>query len=120
MTADVPVLDPAQFADLLESVGGDIEFVAELATTFFTEADALMKSIEEGIAADDVELVRRAAHTLKSTSNSLALTALSEVGARLEGLARRGTLAGARDLLAAIHQRYPEARAALEARAGLV
>ena len=72
---DHEALDPDTVASLLESVGGDEEFLGELFSAFAAEAPSLLQTVEQAAAAGDAESLRHAAHTLKSTSASLgALT----------------------------------------------
>lgn len=81
-------LDPDTVSSLLESVGGDREFVAELFATFAEEAPQLMETIAAGMVSADFGELRRAAHTLKSTSASLGALRLSEVSRELEEAGR--------------------------------
>lgn len=113
---DTSMLDSQKFAGLVESVGGDLEFVAELAATFFAEAERLIVSLDEGLATGDVDLVRRSAHTIKSTSSSMALVSLAEVAGQLEAEAKSGDLSNGATLAKAISALYPSARAALESK----
>jgi HPt (histidine-containing phosphotransfer) domain-containing protein len=79
-----PSLDSATVAALLDSMGGDEEFLAELFSAFAEEAPGLMASIESSAVSGDFETLRRAAHTLKSTSASLGALSLSDVSRELE------------------------------------
>jgi len=100
-----PALDPATVASLLESVGGDEEFLTELFAAFADEAPGLMDTIEAILVGDDFAGLHRAAHTLKSTSASLGALQLSEVSRALEESGRAGSrpspnqVAEARELL---------------------
>jgi histidine phosphotransfer protein HptB len=100
-----PPLDPATVESLLESVGGDREFLAELFTAFADEAPGLMANIETGAANGDFTALHRAAHTMKSTAASLGALQLSEVCRELEASGRSGiapeasSIAHARELL---------------------
>ena len=85
-------LDPDTVASLLESVGGDEEFLAELFSAFAAEAPSLLQSVEDASASGDAESLRHAAHTLKSTSASLGALRLSGVSAEMEAAARSGTV----------------------------
>jgi HPt (histidine-containing phosphotransfer) domain-containing protein len=59
--------------------------------------------------------LRRAAHTLKSSSAGFGAMALSALARELEFKARDGNLQGVAELLARIEDAYVQARAALEA-----
>lgn len=83
-------LDSATVESLLESTGGDREFVAELFETYLAEATGLMDGIIAAQAAQDFAALRAAAHTLKSTSASLGALTLSRSCRELEEAGRVG------------------------------
>ncbi|MDH3680177.1 MAG: ATP-binding protein [Acidimicrobiia bacterium] len=70
---------------------GDRSIVAILVRTFLDELPARMDAIVSGAAAGDIERVRRAAHTLKSTTAMLGATDLHQVAARIELRCREGS-----------------------------
>lgn len=90
--SDSGALDEDTVASLLESVGGDEEFLGELFSAFAAEAPSLLQTVEEAAASGDAESLRHAAHTLKSTSASLGALRLSGVSAEMESAARSGTV----------------------------
>ena len=63
-----PIIDPAVFDELKDTAGA--EFVAELAATFFEEAPQMLAELRRAQAAGDADGYRRAAHSLKSNSNT--------------------------------------------------
>jgi HPt (histidine-containing phosphotransfer) domain-containing protein len=81
--------------------------------TFFKDAPKLIadaqRSWEQGQSAD----LRRAAHSLKSSSATFGAMALSALARELEYKARDGALEGADELLARIQAEYAQAKAAL-------
>ena len=97
-----PALDSETVAELLESTGGDREFLVELFGTFADEAPALMQTIELSVASGDFTALRGAAHTLKSTSASLGALTLSAVSRELEEAGRSAT---SPDLASVAHAR---------------
>jgi HPt (histidine-containing phosphotransfer) domain-containing protein len=82
MSADA--LDSAVVESLLESVGGDKEFLKELFDAYAEESPGLLEAIESAAGSGDHERLRHAAHTLKSTSASLGATGVSELSRELE------------------------------------
>jgi HPt (histidine-containing phosphotransfer) domain-containing protein len=76
---------------LLESVGGDAAFVAELTDAFATDAARLVACMraaaEAGVAAD----VAQAVHQLRSSSASLGAARLPALCSDLEVEARTGS-----------------------------
>jgi len=82
-----PTIDIATFDELKATVGAD--FVRELVETFLVEAPAMLTDLRNSFAANDAERFRRAAHSLKSNSNTFGATALAALarGLELDGLA---------------------------------
>jgi histidine phosphotransfer protein HptB len=81
-----PTIDPATFAELQANAGAD--FVAELVQTFAEEAPLLLAELRAALAAGGAtgaaERFRRAAHSLKSNSNTFGATTLAELARTLE------------------------------------
>ena len=86
---DAPI-DDATFAELLETVGGDREFLAELVETYLGDSPGLFAELRAAIAADDAAAARRAAHTLKSTSASFGADGLAALCREIEASAAAG------------------------------
>ncbi len=87
LTADEHSIDTAE---ALELVGGDPGFYVELAKAFLEECPALVNSILDALAGDDLEAVSRAAHRLKGSLGSIAAHDAHEAAAELDELARAG------------------------------
>jgi HPt (histidine-containing phosphotransfer) domain-containing protein len=93
-------IDISTFEELKEMSGAD--FIQELIVTFLDDSPNLINQMKTALKTEDVEVFRRAAHSLKSNSatfgaNRLSLLAkelemlgkdnkLNEVGSRLETL----------------------------------
>ena len=77
------VLDPAAVAGLVEAFG-DPAVVADLVDTFLLEAPALVGMVWRAADEDRRVDVKRAAHSLKSSSAALGAAAMSATCARLE------------------------------------
>ena len=110
------VIDLAVFRELEDAAGG--EFVAELVDTFAEEAPTLLAELRRARAAGDADAFRRAAHSLKSNSQTFGANALGAAARALEvgGLNAEPAQAAAIDTLDAALQ---QALAALAALAGL-
>ncbi len=80
MTA--PVIDPTTFAELQESAGAD--FVTELVDTFLEETPALMAQLRTARQRSDVDAYRRAAHSIKSNSQTFGALALGALARDIE------------------------------------
>ena len=116
VTATPPkVLDPGALKQLRATLGKQADrMLPGLIERFYQDVDRLLsearQALEQGEAAD----LRRAAHTLKSTSATFGAMALSEVARELEYMARDGVLEGAAGLIAQAEAECVKAKAALE------
>ena len=93
---------------------GAENILRKLISLYLDGSPALLKSIREAVEGSDADLLRRAAHTLKSSSASLGALAFSGICKELEMMGRDKTLAGAKDRLAALEQEYERVRESLE------
>ncbi len=75
-------IDMAVFAELQEAAGA--EFVAELVGTFLEEAPVMLSEMRTALAAGNADAFRRAAHSLKSNSNTFGATRLGEMARDIE------------------------------------
>jgi HPt (histidine-containing phosphotransfer) domain-containing protein len=106
-----PTIDRTTFDALKETTGA--EFVAELVDTFLEEAPAMLSDLRGALAAGDADRFRRAAHSLKSNSNTFGATTLATLARELEvgGLAKGADDGGA--ALDALANEYARVAAAL-------
>jgi len=109
MTA--PTIDRAIFDALEETTGA--EFAMELVATFLEEAPVMLSDLRAALAAKDADRFRRAAHSLKSNSNTFGALTLGVMARELEvaGLAR--ALADGAQALDALEEEYARVAAAL-------
>jgi HPt (histidine-containing phosphotransfer) domain-containing protein len=107
------ILDPGALASLAEMAGGDREFIAELIDTWISDATGQIAVIERALVEGDANTLRRAAHTLKSTSQSLGASQLAGACAEIEAHARDGRIDAISALLPNLHCCHEQARTAL-------
>jgi CheY-like chemotaxis protein len=112
-----PVLDQRAIATLLEMIGGEEASLAELIESFLGEAPALLDALQTSLASGDAEGMRRAAHTLKSSSTDFGAVALSALFREIETRARDGADRVPAGLVANAVDAFGPVRAALQARA---
>jgi CheY-like chemotaxis protein len=103
-TAAPAVIDRPTFERLTATMGG--AFVVELIDTFGEDARELVGTLRRALAATDIDAFRRAAHSLKSTSESLGAGALATRARELETMARAGSLRGAEARLEQLAEAY--------------
>ena len=108
-------LDQPTIDSLLDSLGGDAEFMTELIDTYVADAPAQLDGLRAGLAAEDADALVRPAHTLKSSSASLGALRLAERCRQLEASAKSGSLDGAAASIAGIEAEVGRVVDALEA-----
>lgn len=106
-----PAIDLSVFANLKESVGED--FIDELTTTFLDDAPKLIAEMHRALTAGDAATLRRAAHSLKSSSASFGAARVAELAKSLEMAAQAGALESAPALLVRLAAEYRKAAEAL-------
>ena len=77
-----PLINQTTFGELQASAGAD--FVAELVETFAEEAPGLVEDLRCALASGGADVFRRAAHSLKSNSNTFGASRLAEMARTLE------------------------------------
>jgi CheY-like chemotaxis protein len=89
--------------------------VQRVMARFLENSPGLLQALRQGMADRDVDRIRAASHTLKSTSAVVGATVLAERCATLEALARQGCRDDAVPLVESILQEYQSVRPAVEA-----
>jgi HPt (histidine-containing phosphotransfer) domain-containing protein len=98
---------------LLDLVGGDTTGLQALIRSFLDESPRLVASMRTAVDEGDCELLRRGAHTLKSSARDFGASQLSALCQVLEATAKKGSLEGAAELLVQIEAEYPAVSQAL-------
>ena len=108
-----PTIDRATFDALKDMAGA--QFVLELVDTFLHEAPAMLDALRDGLAAQDADKFRRAAHSLKSNSNTVGALALGAMARELELAGVAKVAANGAQSLDALRQEYARVAEALGA-----
>jgi HPt (histidine-containing phosphotransfer) domain-containing protein len=111
--SDVP-FDTSAIDKLRDLVGGEQSALAELINSYLNDTSTLLRDIHQAIEKDDAELLRRAGHSLKSSSLDFGAPALSKLGKQLEDIGKQKTTANASELLAQAEVQFEPVRVALE------
>lgn len=109
-----PVFEAEALDKLLELIGGDHNGLRDLITSFLEDTADLIYDLRLALRTNNIDLLRRTGHTLKSTARDFGALALSKVGRQIEELAMQKTFAGAAELVAQAELCYPPVKAALE------
>ncbi len=121
--APLAVAEPAPAAlnfdalrDLREAIGeDDPAFLDSLVGEYFGDAQTLVDDLAYAFQTGEIELARRVAHTLKSSSAMMGAHLLSDACARVDHLLREGDEIGARAAAVSVPARFAESQLALEA-----
>jgi len=109
--ASFPVLDQSMLDELQEIAGDETLRIVGL---FLEDAPRLIAQMESASAAPDLEAMRNAAHTLKSSSANVGAMALSNAAKRVELGARTQKLDRPAVAVALVIAEYARARMALQ------
>ena len=80
--------------EMLERLGGDAELLQDVLEVFLEECPRMMGEIVEAVSGQDVELVRRSAHSIKGALLNISAGAAAEEATRLEAMAAEASLDG--------------------------
>ena len=107
-----PLIDRAILDNLVATT--DAEFVGELIATYFEDSPQLVAAMQQALSDHDAEAFRRAAHSLKSNSNSLGAKELAAQAKELEMMGKSGNLEGAAAKLERLTAEYAQVERALK------
>ncbi len=96
-------------------VAGAPDMLAKIIEIYLQECPKLLETLDEAVASGDADGVRKAAHSLKSSSANLGAINLSALCKELEMGGRDNRLDKAAELLAGIDAEYSAVKAALAA-----
>lgn len=109
------IIDQTVFFNLLESMGGDVDFMNELVEAYLASSPELFNAIKEAFSAGNAPAFQRAAHSLKTGSASFGASSFAVQCKELEEIGKTGVLEGASEKIAAMEAAYPEVATALQA-----
>jgi HPt (histidine-containing phosphotransfer) domain-containing protein len=81
-----------EWDEALRRVDGSRETLAELVDIFLEQWPQMMDEIEKGVARQDRELLRRAAHTLKGSASIFSAQPVARAAGRLSKMAQSDDL----------------------------
>jgi len=106
------VIDKTTF-DELKQMSGD-EFINELIDTFLEDAPKMIEEIKSGLAANNADTFRRAAHSMKSNAATFGASQLAGLAKELEMLGKENKLHETGDRLRALEEAYESVRKELK------
>jgi len=102
--------------EMIRSISdGSDDLLQQVVALFIESTPPLLQDIEAGLSNNELDRLRVAAHTLKSSAANLGATNLCEMARRLEAAARAGSLSAELPPFAAVRDEFEAACRALEA-----
>lgn len=87
--------------------------ITDLIDTLQESGSEQVEIMKDALADEDLETIKRAAHTLKGSSGNMGATALSGVCVEIEEMAAAEDLQGLRDLLALLTRQFEQTMVAM-------
>jgi signal transduction histidine kinase/CheY-like chemotaxis protein len=106
--------DPAAIDQLLSLVSGDRTALSQLITSYLNDTVALLHDLRKAVETDNPDLLRRAGHSLKSSSRDFGALRLSALGKQLERIGKGRRTFGAAELVAQAEAERESLRGTLE------
>ena len=91
---------PIDYTDVLERIGGDLDFLDELLKIYFVEFEDKTSRIETALRISDFSQIQDLGHSLKGASANLSLSSLQRSALGLEMAGREKEPEAARQALA--------------------
>jgi len=110
---EAEIIDRKTLDALLDSLGGDVDFLKELVDAYLDSTPGLFAAMRQAAAAGDAAGLQRAAHTLKTGSANMGALALAALCKQLEDMGRSGALDGAEARIDAAAAAYDDVEAVL-------
>ena len=84
------VIDERSLDQLSELIGGDKDTLHELIRTFLDEGKDIVDEMKDSLQTENLDTLRRCAHSMKSSALDFGATELSELNATLESQCKNG------------------------------
>ena len=106
--------NPIDMVELVQLVGENTnEFLQMMTPIFLEDTQHILQELATAVQGKDDQAIRQAAHTLKGSSASMAMTDLSQRCRELEMMAKENELSEATVKLAQIQAEYQRVETAL-------
>jgi HPt (histidine-containing phosphotransfer) domain-containing protein len=110
---EAEIIDRKTLAALLDSLGGDVDFLKELVDAYLDSTPGLFAAMRQAAAAGDGLALQRAAHSLKTGSANMGALALAALCKGLEEMGKSSALDGAEARIDAATVAFDDVAAAL-------
>ena len=102
-----------------ELAGGTSDLLNQIVQMYFETAPGLLAQLKTSLASSDLQGIRNAAHSLKSSSANLGALQFAHLCGKLEAAARTGNMNDSLPDAAEVEGAYEQVRAALVAETGV-
>ena len=109
------VLDIRSIDQLRELIGGDEAELRELINLYLIESRQILADMDAALEDENLDLLRRSAHSLKSSSQDFGATRLSQLNASLESSCRNEWPESAGRLVTQISENFTLVDSSLQA-----
>jgi len=92
---------------------GEPSLMDKIITIYLQTTPKLLQDLREAVAASDAQAMRKAAHSLKSSSANVGAMKLSDIFKDVEVIGRTGSIQGAAALLKEIESEYQQVEKSL-------
>lgn len=106
------IIDKTAFEELKENMG--VDFIGEILQAYFEETPKLIENLEKSFSKKDYEAFTRAAHSIKSTSNSVGALAYGALARELEMAGKEHDLDNISEKVAELVSTFSEVKISLE------
>ncbi len=114
MEMNTPPIDRSVLNTLRDlQIEGKPDILVRIITAYLKSAESLVATLRESLAASELDVARKAAHSLKSSSANVGALALSALSKELEMCNNNSTVAFVSDLVSAIEAEFVRVKAAL-------
>lgn len=108
------VIETRSLEQLSELIGGDKAALHELIETFIEEGAEIVAEMKGSLADENLDVLRRSAHSMKSSAQDFGATVLSQLNATLESQCKNGWPDNATTQAEEISQQFFEAQTELQ------
>ncbi|MCH8292261.1 response regulator [Candidatus Poribacteria bacterium] len=108
-----PALNPLALASLHDLAEGDVSFLTEVFETFMRETSERITAMRRAVDAEDVDRLRKAAHTLKGAGSNLGAERMVDICNRLESIGNAEFVAVATALIEELAEEFNRVKIAL-------
>ncbi len=106
--------DPVNISRIQETSDGDLEFEKEIIEIFLSDNEHRLTVLETAVNGQDLEVIRREAHTMKGSCGNMGAEGMQEIAYRLEKIGSSVDSEPALEVLASLKSEFERTRSYLQ------